>query len=336
MSLAGHCSGLYQQIQDEGAALEGRGVVDFRGGLVKVADDAAGDRTIVHIGKQPNLTDLFATADAAPHLTLGAAGKVIGLSDTLRFLTAGVAHMQDDGANERARFATASPHVTLGGAAAGGGITRVNDRLTVNGAISTADLVTLNIGAFINVVRTAGTRVLTGNTTQVNQIAAGAGVDIAGFQITTALRGMAFGGSQTDSVGGGLINAYNAVDTAAALSAACTIARYFNAPVMSGSVAPATAVVLEGPNIRAAGLAAGYGYRQADITTGPIARSLEHGPIGAPWLRMLMSGEWAPAADQTPLYLAEGAGPTLRNVQFMDPGAAGVNFVGGERVMVLV
>jgi hypothetical protein len=291
MGLAGHCSGLYQEIQDEGAAVAGRGALDFRGGLVALADDAAADRTIVHIGKQPDLTDLFTTANASPHLTIGAAGA--------------------------------------------GKVTRINDRLMVNSAVQAADMVSLGIGTTVNVLRTLGTRVITISNQSVNQIAAGAAVDLAGLNVSV-LQGMAFAGTHTDSVGGGLIGTYNAVGAGAGLSAITNLARYYNANPMTGTVAPGVAVVLEGPNIRAAGLAAGYGYRQADIPTGPVARSLEHGPIGAPWLRMLMSGEWAPAADQTPLYLAEGVVPTLRNVQWMDPGAGGANFVGGERVMVLV
>ena len=84
MSLAGHCSGLYQTIRDEGTAEEGRGFLNFLGGLVDVRDDAANDETEVHIGKQPDLTDLFLTADVAPHLTLGIAGKTTRVRDNLR------------------------------------------------------------------------------------------------------------------------------------------------------------------------------------------------------------------------------------------------------------
>lgn len=43
-----------------------------------------------------------------------------------------------------------------------------------------------------------------------------------------------------------------------------------------------------------------------------------------------------PGAGKTNFFLHEGAGPTQRRVQQMDPGAAGANFAGGEMVMILV
>lgn len=43
-----------------------------------------------------------------------------------------------------------------------------------------------------------------------------------------------------------------------------------------------------------------------------------------------------PGAGETMLYLAEGITPTLRRVQWIDPGVNGGNFAGGEKVMVLV
>lgn len=43
-----------------------------------------------------------------------------------------------------------------------------------------------------------------------------------------------------------------------------------------------------------------------------------------------------PGAGETMLYLAEGITPTLRRVQWIDPGVNGGNFAGGEKVMILV
>ncbi len=43
-----------------------------------------------------------------------------------------------------------------------------------------------------------------------------------------------------------------------------------------------------------------------------------------------------PGAGQTMLYLAEGVTPTLRRVQWVDPGNGGANLVAGQRVMILV
>jgi hypothetical protein len=75
--LAGHCTGLFQTIRDEGAPEEGRGAVNYLGTLVQVIDDPANDELEVHIGKQPNLTDLFAVADVMPELTMGNTGSRI-------------------------------------------------------------------------------------------------------------------------------------------------------------------------------------------------------------------------------------------------------------------
>ena len=71
-----------------------------------------------------------------------------------------------------------------------------------------------------------------------------------------------------------------------------------------------------------------YGLFLEDITGGTIARLLELGGL----LRLLGTGEWTPAANQTPLYLAEGATPTVRQIQWKDGAAIGA----GDKVMVLV
>ena len=73
-----------------------------------------------------------------------------------------------------------------------------------------------------------------------------------------------------------------------------------------------------------------YGLRIGDIAGGTIARLLELGPT--PYLRLLGSGNWTPTANQTPLYLAEGATPTLRQLQWK----AGNALVAGDKVLVLV
>ncbi len=43
-----------------------------------------------------------------------------------------------------------------------------------------------------------------------------------------------------------------------------------------------------------------------------------------------------PGANNTDLQIQEGAGPTMRHVQWVDPGAAGINLTAGQMVMVLV
>jgi hypothetical protein len=70
-------------IRDEGVDLTDRAGLNFRGGLVSAVDDAGGDESEVHIGKQPDGTDLFLTADASPHLTIGGSGKVVRINAQL-------------------------------------------------------------------------------------------------------------------------------------------------------------------------------------------------------------------------------------------------------------
>ena len=60
---------------------------------------------------------------------------------------------------------------------------------------------------------------------------------------------------------------------------------------------------------------------------------LNVGP-STPYFRVL--GNFTAAANRTPVYISEGATPTLRQLRTIDPGAGGVNFVGGELVCELV
>lgn len=69
-----------------------------------------------------------------------------------------------------------------------------------------------------------------------------------------------------------------------------------------------------------------------DITGGTIARFIDF--VNA--LQVRGSGEYTAAANQTPIFIYEGTTPTLRQLQWMDPGSGGANFVGGERVCILV
>jgi hypothetical protein len=85
---SGHCAGLFQTIRDEGVDRQGRGALNFLGGLIRTVDDPTNDEIEVHVGKQPNLTDLFVTADVAPHITIGGVGKTVGIQGTQKFVTA--------------------------------------------------------------------------------------------------------------------------------------------------------------------------------------------------------------------------------------------------------
>jgi len=78
-----------------------------------------------------------------------------------------------------------------------------------------------------------------------------------------------------------------------------------------------------------------YGLHMGDIAAGTIARILELGPA-TPYLRLQGSGNWTPAANTTPLWVSEGATPTLRQFKTFNPGTAGINFTNGQLVVVLV
>jgi hypothetical protein len=73
-----------------------------------------------------------------------------------------------------------------------------------------------------------------------------------------------------------------------------------------------------------------YGIRIGNIAGGTIARYLELGT--APDFVVKGTGELARAANQTPVFIAEGTTPTLRQVQWKD----GASITSGDRVMVLV
>lgn len=74
-----------------------------------------------------------------------------------------------------------------------------------------------------------------------------------------------------------------------------------------------------------------YGLHIDDCSAGgTINRILELGPT--PYLRLLGSGEWTAAANETPLYLAYGGTPTLGQVQYKAGDALGA----GDKVLVVV
>lgn len=67
-----------------------------------------------------------------------------------------------------------------------------------------------------------------------------------------------------------------------------------------------------------------------DIGGGTIARYLELGSL--PDFTVKARGEWTPAPNETPVWVAEGASPTARQVRWKDGASIGA----GDRVMVLI
>jgi len=98
----------------------------------------------------------------------------------------------------------------------------------------------------------------------------------------------------------------------------------------TGAGRPTTAIGIDVEDPSYPSATTTYGLRIYDVGYASSSYILELGP--SPYLRLLGSGSWTPAANRTPLYLAEGATPTLRQVQWK----AGNALVAGDKVMVLV
>ncbi len=72
------------------------------------------------------------------------------------------------------------------------------------------------------------------------------------------------------------------------------------------------------------------GFVCDDIAGGTITRYLELGSL--PDFMVKARGEWTPAANETPVWIAEGATPISRQVRWKDGASIG----SGDRVMVLI
>lgn len=79
------------------------------------------------------------------------------------------------------------------------------------------------------------------------------------------------------------------------------------------------------------------GLKVDDQTTGTTSKVFEFGTTGggANAGCFYMAGNFTAAANATPLFISEGAGPTMRQLKTFDPGNLGVNFTAGQRVCVL-
>lgn len=103
--------------------------------------------------------------------------------------------------------------------------------------------------------------------------------------------------------------------------------------VISGTVAVGTHTCIDVADVSVGAgcsMTTLQGLKIADCTGATNNRILELGPT--PYLRLLGSGSWSPAANETPLYLAEGGTPTLRQVRWKAGDALG----SGDKVLVLV
>ena len=109
---------------------------------------------------------------------------------------------------------------------------------------------------------------------------------------------------------------------------------YIFEPSAAGTIATYMGIDVEPPASDANHITDYIGV-QIDNTADPTGNIylLNVGP-STPYFRVL--GNFTAAANRTPVYISEGATPTLRQLRTIDPGAGGVNFVGGELVCELV
>jgi len=168
---------------------------------------------------------------------------------------------------------------------------------------------------------------------------------VAGFAAISAPSGATAGVVQglyfyAAITGGGpatSINELSAIKAQAAVSAYTgTVATIYGLNIPTPSIAGGTPAVTTtygafiGDQGCSTAITNAYGLHILDMTLNTGFRRLLE--IGAPYLRVV--GAPAPDANLTNVYMNEGG--TLRRVQWVDPGNAGVNLVPGQRVMVLV
>ncbi len=240
--------------------------------------------------------------------------------------------LRDSGGNERLTLATSSPHLKATGEA------QVTDRLGIAVAPDADYLVRIVDD------RAAG-----------SYTSYGIGLDVGAAPTNTFGTVVGVFGFARHK-GSGTLGTVRGLDFQAVIDSAATasnmIADGVRMRAVTPSSGPASIAVIVGANIgcspymavstvngvQVANSGGGsvttvHGVKIEDQTQGTNRRCLEVGPT-TPYLRVL--GGFSAAANQTPLYISEGATPILRQLRTMDPGAGGANFLGGELVCVLV
>jgi hypothetical protein len=192
-----------------------------------------------------------------------------------------------------------------------------------------------------------------------SSVAAGQTVDISGVYgvpayvlrngATASLAGLYFAGAVAVGYGGETATASVLVGVKAGMTAIINavggvlnvtsgVGLYVEAPqvaIFAGTINFASYKGLYIANPASNQIDLAYGIHIPDITaaTGgaaPTCRILELGPT--PYLRLLGSGSWTPAANETPLFLVEGTPGTLRQAKWKAGNALGA----GDKVLVLV
>ena len=266
--------------------------------------------------------------------TAGSPRGVVQVIDGLR-LVGGL--MQDGGGATRIALGTASPHIQLSGdlkltgyAALAGATPGTDAYLKINpsGATWTGSISLLQMNPSSCSVGVGGGLIaLSANATPT--VLAGATPTIRGLQFVGFIAGS---GSPTEVPGTATqVGCMNFAGTITDLHAFYAVARYI---MLSGGSIPRS-FGLRIADQGKAGVTTTFGLLIEPQTGSTNCYSIWAGAnyAGTPRLRL---DEGTPGAYQTMLHLAEGTTPTLRRVQWVDPGNGGANLVAGQRVMILV
>ena len=267
--------------------------------------------------------------------TVGSPRGVVQVIDGLR-LVSGL--IQDSGGATRITLATASPHVNLfddlkvnGRAALAGAMPGTEAYLKINpsGATWTSSMVLLQMNPASCTVGVGGA--LTGlQANATPTVAAGATPQIRGLSFVGFVAGS---GSPPELTGtASQVGCQSFSGTITDLHAFYAVARYIS---LAGGGAITRSHGLRIANQGKAGIATTFGLLIEPQLDSTNCYSIWAGATyaGTPRLRL---DEGTPGAGQTMLHLAEGVTPTLRRVQWVDPGNGGANLVAGQRVMILV
>lgn len=294
-------------------------------GFVASAGLAGGQTIIGGTAASENLS-LQSTA----HATRG----VVRVIDTLRLINNLI---QDGAGNNRITLATATPHLTLTGDLKVTGYAAFANatpsdasyvKINPSGVTWSAQMDLLQIQPASCTL--GGTTALTGvRATASPTLAAGANAQLRGLSFV----GFPAGSGNASEVTGtasqvGCINYSGAITD---MHSFWAVAAYI---ALSGGAITRSHGLRIG-NQGKAGVGTTFGLLIEPQTNSGACYSIWAGALasGTPRLRL---DDGTPGVNQTMLYLAEGVTPTLRRVQWVDPGNGGANLVAGQRVMVLV
>ena len=311
MALGGGAAAGGHVIENEGAPLAARANLNFAGGLVDAADNAPD--TDVHIGKQPDRTDLFTTANANPHLSVGGTGKGIRFDDYLGIDSApssviklsisptpvGVIGWTGIGMSPIITFAGNNRGAVgiFGSANAKGAAGSTGHRLSgldfVATGLSTAGAIT-----FASVIGAQG---------RAGGLALGGGTTVTITDLIGLLGDVAFSTLNGNGIATNVtcVRAQNTgFGTLGTVTINISAYRAFHHPAFA--LSDATVI-----------FTTAYGLHLEDITGTSFGAVylIEAGPA-TPYFRVV--GDFTAAAHATAVYVSEGAAPTLRQLKSTD------------------